>query len=220
MKALALKELREIRGIVAIAVASYAAFLISLMGGKVFGFVPGMPQGTREVPFVGSSFMTFFTGVTVIVAMVLGFRQSVWESSQETFLFLLHRPISRRAVIFAKLTVGMCIILGCAGLTILLYGWWAAIPGHHPGPFEWSMTGAACQMTILAPLVYLGSFLSGLRPARWFGTRILPFAAAALGVVFLSMMPWWWPVGFGLACVFYLLLVGNILFIAEARDYP
>jgi hypothetical protein len=90
MKALALKELREIRGIAAAALAGYLVLVVSLLGAKVFDWIPGMPRGTDEVPFTGSGFQIFFIFVSVVFAAALGFRQSATESARGTFVFLLH----------------------------------------------------------------------------------------------------------------------------------
>ena len=110
-------------------------------------------------------------------------------------------------------------LLGCASMPIVLYGAWAAVPGHHASPFEWSMTGPAWRLTILMPLLYLGAFLSGLRPARWFGTRLLPLVASVLCLALLYTAPWWWPVAFPLALVLYGLLAANVCFAGQVRDY-
>jgi hypothetical protein len=82
------------------------------------------------------------------------------------------------------------------------------------------MTGFAWRLCFLMPLVYLGAFLSGLRPARWFGTRLLPLAACGLLTAFLATLAWWWPVGFPLAVLTYALLVLAICHVARTRDYP
>src|SRR5713101_2312692 len=73
MKALALKELRELFGITAVALAAYLALVVSLMGAKAFYWVPGMPPGTHEVPFSGDEFKEIFTWVSVAFALTLGF---------------------------------------------------------------------------------------------------------------------------------------------------
>lgn len=219
MKALALKELREVAGIAVAALAGYLALVVSVMGAKVFGFVPGMPQEPEEVPFVSGDFTGCFTLVAVVFAVALGFRQSAWESGRGTFLFLFHRPVSRRAIFLTKLAMGAGVLVLCTGLAIVLYAWWAAGPGHHPSPFTWSMTGPAWRVAFLMPLLYLGAFLSGLRPARWFGTRLLPLATSAAFLVLLNILPWWWSLGLPLAAVVYSLLVANICFVAEVRDY-
>jgi ABC-type transport system involved in multi-copper enzyme maturation permease subunit len=219
MKALALKELRELFGITAAALGCYLALAVNLMGAKVFDWVPGMPAGTEEVPFVGGGFTAFFTLVSVVFAAALGFRQSAWESGRGTYLFLLHRPLARAVVFLTKLVVGAGVFLACASLPIVIYGSWAAVPGHHPGPFDWSMTGSTWRLTFLLPLLYLGAFLSGLRPARWFGTRLLPLVASVAALVLLYAMPGWWPLGLLLTVLLYGLLAANVCFVARERDY-
>ncbi len=219
MQALALKELREVLGITAAALAGYLALVASLMGARVFDWIPGMPGMTNEVPFVGQQFTTFFMYVSIAFALALGFRQSAWESAKGTYLFLLHRPISRNRIFLTKLAVGVGLLLGCGSLAILVYGIWAATPGHHPSPFEWSMTQPAWRLALLMPLVYLGAFLSGLRPARWFGTRLLPVVATWTLMIFLDALPWSWLLSIALGAVLSGLLITNVCFVARTRDY-
>jgi hypothetical protein len=219
MRALAFKELRELAGIAAVAVAAYLALVVNLMGAKIFNWMPGMPEGTQEVPFTGQGFWQFFALVSAVFAVALGFRQSGWESAKGTFLFLLHRPMSRRAIFLIKLATGIALLLLSASLPIVLYAWWAALPGHHLSPFTWSMTEPAWRLALLMPLLYLGAFLSGLRPVRWFGTRLLPLLGSAGLLVLFSSLPWWWSVSFPLAMLLYVLLVANIDFVARVRDY-
>jgi hypothetical protein len=220
MRALAFKELREVAGIAALALAGYLALVVNLMGAKVFDWVPGMPEGTHEVPFTSQEFLGFFTVVSVVFAVALGFRQTAWESSKGTFLFLLHRPLSRDAIFLTKLAVGAGVLLASASVPIVLYALWASVPGHHPSPFEWSMTEPAWRMALLIPLMYLGAFLSGLRPARWFGTRLLPLVAAVTILSLLGgILPWWWAVSFPVTVLLYGLLVANTCFVARVRDY-
>jgi hypothetical protein len=219
MTNLVLKELREIAGITAAALAGYLALVVNLMGAKVFDWVPGVPAGTHEIPFAGGGFTVFFCFVSVVFAAALGFRQSAGESAKGTFLFLLHRPLARPTIFRTKLALGAGVLLMCASLPIVLYGWWAAVPGHHPSPFAWSMTGPAWRLTFLMPLLYLGAFLSGLRPARWFGTRLLPLIGVGVLLVLLVLLPWWWALGFPLTVLLYGVVVANVCFVAQVRDY-
>ena len=219
MKALAWKELRETLGVVAAALAAYLMLVASLMGARVFDWFPGLPNGTNEIPFVGSEFTAFFTIVSVLFAVALGFRQSAWESARGTYLFLLHRPVRREAIFLLKLATGVGAFIVCASLPIVLYGLWADKPGRHASPFEWSMTQPAWQLVLEIPLLYLGAFLSGLRPARWFGTRLLPLLAAALLVILMEMIPWWWLLGFPLTLLLCALMAANVCFVARVRDY-
>jgi len=218
MKALAFKELREIFGITAAALGGYLALVLSLMGAKVFDWFPGMPHGTNEVPFTGSGFMVFFGFVSVVFAVVLGFRQSLVESCRGTYLFLLHRPLSREAIFLTKMATGLGVFFLCAALPILLYGVWAAMPGNHPSPFEWSMTAGAWQWTLLTSLLYLGAFLSGIRRTRWLGTRLLPLVAAVVLLIVLCNLRWW-SLGLPLVLVLDALFVSSICFVARVRDY-
>jgi hypothetical protein len=219
MKALAWKELREVWGITAIALGCYLALTISLMGGMVFSWVPGMPREPETVPFVSGGFMGGFTLISLVFAAALGFRQSAVEASRGTYLFLLHRPLRRETIFLVKLALGISVFLFCAAATIVLYGCWAATPGCHAGPFEWSMSESAWHLLLLMPLVYLGAFLSGLRPARWFGTRLLPLAAASVLLFLMTLLPAPWLLGLPLAFVLGAALVGNICFQARVRDY-
>lgn len=219
MTALARKELREIFGITAAALGLYLALVVNAIGAKVFDWVPGMPPGTREVPFTGGGFTGFFTFISVIFAVALGFRQSAWESAKGTYLFLLHRPLRRDTIFLTKLATGAGVLLVGASLPVAAYAAWAAVPGHHAGPFEWSMTGPTWRMTYLLPLLYLGAFLSGLRPGRWYGTRLLPLVAALVFFVLLYNLARWWSVGFPLSLALYALLAANVCFVGQVRDY-
>jgi len=219
MRALAWKELREVVGITAIALACYLALVANAMGARAFDWVPGMPAGTQEVPFTGGGFGFFCALISVVFAAALGFRQSAWESARGTFLFLLHRPLRRETIFLVKLAIGTVVLLVCASLPIVAYGAWAAIPGHHASPFEWSMTALAWRLTLLLPLLYMGAFLSGLRPARWFGTRLLPLVASILCIALLYSLSWWWSVGFPLTLLLYALLTANVCFVGRNRDY-
>jgi hypothetical protein len=219
MRTLALKELREVAGITAIALAAYLALVINLMGAKVFDWVPGMPSGTNGIPFVDGEFTTVFVAIAILFAVALGFRQSAWESNKGTFLFLLHRPATRNRIFLIKLAAGGVVFLACTCLPILLYGWWANIPGHYPGPFEWSMTAPAWQLALEMSLLYLGAFLSGLRPTRWLGTRLLPLGATSLAVFSIETFSWPWLVQLIVLMVFYAALIANICFVARTRDF-
>jgi hypothetical protein len=219
MMALAFKELRELRGIAAVALACYVALVANLMGAKVLDMVPGVPRGTGEVPFTGTEFRTPFTLVSVVFALAVGFRQSAVESSRGTFLFLLHRPLPRSEIMLIKLATGLGIFLVCASVPILMYGVWAATPGLHASPFEWSMTAPAWRAVLFVGLVYLGAFLSGLRPASWFGTRLLPLGAVTLAFLILNSLPLKWYLGLLGAAVLYAVLIANVCYVARERDY-
>jgi ABC-type transport system involved in multi-copper enzyme maturation permease subunit len=219
------KELREIRAFVALALIVYLVYLSNLTGTggpllkALVGFVPGMNVTPAEIPFVDDNFesMLFFIGA--VLAITLGFRQSAWEPNQGTALYLLHLPLSRRTIILTKLLTGIGILLTCTLVPILIYATWAALPRTHPGPFEWMMTDDAFRIWLLLPLVYLGAFASGIRPGRWFGSRLLPLVAVGIPAVLSYVVPHWWLIGLPLVCLVAAALVSVVLWESETRDF-
>ncbi len=219
------KELRETRAFAALAIGVYVVYLSKLTGTwnplltSLFWWAPGMSAEAPDLPFVQDNFaaMLFFAGAALAIA--IGFRQSAWEPSQGTALYLLHLPLGRRTIVLSKLLTGIGLLLACTLLPILIYAMWAATPGTHPAPFEWSMTGPAFRIWLVLPILYLGAFASGIRPARWFGSRLVPLVAAApFGLVF-GLVPYWWLIGFPGLLLVAAVLVSDILWEAETRDF-
>jgi len=216
-KALIIKELREAIAPVGAAIVVYLWLVLSYTGIPI---LPLFSSSQVEIPFINSSFILLFGTISFFFAAVLGLKQSVWESMQGTTLFLLHRPMDRRAIYGIKILVGLSLYLVCSAVPILLFGAWAATPGTHASPFQWSMTEGCWAIWLSMSLVYLGSFLSGIRPSHWLGSRLYPLAAAGVLAIFVNFIPFWWILG-----VFVLLLVAGlfwscVLLATTTRDYP
>jgi hypothetical protein len=226
-RAIALKELREIWSFAALAVALFAGLVCNQIGkwnallNLFLGWIPGLkPCACPSLfPFLHDSFQTPFTFVAAALAIVLGLRQSAWEPSQGTAHYLLHLPLSRSSLFLSKLFVGIGLLLACTLLPIVSYGVWASTPGTHAAPFEWSMARPVFQIWLTMPLIYLGAFLAGIRPARWYGSRLLPLVAVALPAFLLQYVPNWWLLGLPLLLVMAGSLTGVILLEASSRDY-
>ncbi len=219
------KELRETRLFAALAVGVYLFYLSRLMGKwsrpfhDLFRWVPGLNVEAPDIPFVEDNFLSMFFFIGFALAITLGFRQSAWEPSQGTALYLLHLPLARHAMFITKLLTGIGLLLACTLVPILIYATWAALPATHPGPFEWSMTGPAIHIWLLMPLAYLGAFASGIRPARWFGSRLLPLVSVAIPGLCLYLLPHWWLIAFPLSLLAAAILISNILWEVETRDF-
>ena len=172
-----------------------------------------------DVPFVQGNFdsMLFFIGG--VLAIALGFRQSAWEPSQGTALYLLHLPLTRRTIFLTKLMTGIGLLLACTLLPIAIYATWAATPGTHPGPFEWSMTGPAFRIWLIMPLVYLGAFASGIRPGAGSVRGCCRSSRSPVPAILVYAVPHWWLIGFPLLCLVGVWLVSDILWEAETRDF-
>ena len=221
LKTLAQKELRETGLIVLAALVIYAYLVGTSMGFRLtpyFYLLPFHPD-ERVIPFVGGEFCEMFALVSAGFAIALGLRQSLGESIRDTFVLLLHRPVRWERLIAVKLLTGAVLYLACGALPILVYAWWAATPGTHASPFSWSMTLPAWQAWVSLTAVYLGAFLSGIRPGRWIGTRLLPLAAAGALAWRIQALPSWWVFGLGAVAVMNVVLTANVLFVARNRDY-
>ena len=224
-RAIAIKELREIRGIAIGALIVYATITIGAIDYRSplnLFFIMDTSMSLERVPFVRDNFVGKFCFFTAMVTMMLGFWQTFGESVRGTYPFLLHRPAGRTWLIGMKLFVGMVAYLILAAIPIGIYAIWAATPGNHASPFEWSMTIPTWIGWFAMTMLYLGAFLTGIMPGRWYGARFLPLAASAfLLFVLLQFVSnfggMWWLCGVVLAVDLW--LIALIFFVAKTRDY-
>ena len=215
LKALVIKELRESAGLVVLAGLALLNALSELAGLRL---LPWNATSLQRYPFVYDQLSFYLWLYVGGLAVAIGLRQTAWELGQGTYLFLLHRPVSRGQVFLSKLAVGLAWVLVASAALILLYAWWASTPGHVAAPFHWSMTLPAWQKWLALPLVYLGAFLSGIRPAKWFGSRLVPLVASIFVAAIAAAMPWLW-LTLVISLVAAVLLVIGIFHYVRRRDY-
>ena len=221
-RAMVVKEWRETRGIALAALALYGFVLATKLNNFPL-------YGQWSVPFIGDGFAPTVALISGALAIGLGLRQTLGESVRGTYPFLLHRPADCRWLIGVKLLVGLSVSLLCGAAAVLAYGIWAATPGNHASPFEWAMTLPSWETCFRVTILYLGAFLTGLRPGRWYRSRVLPLATALVVFVVVGWAafgkdslidtggsPWPWLV----ILVADAWLLGTILFVARTRDYP
>jgi hypothetical protein len=213
--ALVYKELRETIGIALAGLAILLCVAMAHMGwDPLFGL---LSTARSNIPFVSDAFAAYFGLVAAALAMALGLRQSIGDFWGDAHLFLLTRPVNRTTIYLTKLVVGLALYLLCAALPILLYGWWAALPGTHASPFFWSMTIPSWICWLAMTALYLGALLSGLRPAAWFGTRLAPLGAAILAAGLAIGIGGW--IGLMIIALADVILVTSILFVVDDRDF-
>jgi hypothetical protein len=215
IKALVVKELRESAGIVALAMIAAVNALAELAGVHIF---PWRYSAASIFPFVDNQHSFWLWLAVGGLAIALGFKQTAWEAGTGTYSFLLHRPLSRRFIFGVKLATGASLVLLVGLGFVLVYALWADAPGTHASPFMWSMTPPTWRQALAMTLVYLGAFLSGIRPARWFGTRLAPLVASVVIVVFANLMPWWW-LWLSIIAVVIVVELASIEFYIRERDY-
>ncbi len=221
--ALVIKELRLTAIVGAAACGAYLLVVAKLTNVTGFGWMRSFVQERGAIPFLADGFAQPFSVVTFMLAVWLAVWQTSSESRGGAWLFLLHRPVSRRAIVLSKLAVGLSVLLVCSALPIVLYGAWAARPGTHPSPFEWSMTNETWRLWWSMPPLYLGTLLAMLRPARWLGTRLLPCVAAFGWMVYReSLGAWLWPTWqeFAVVAAIDVVFATCLLLIVREREYP
>jgi hypothetical protein len=225
LKALLFKECRENLWLGGIALA-FLLFELAMQtrrddGSAVSQLEIGISfsRASDEIPFVQDSFSSSVLGVAALLAIALGFRQTLGESLRGTYLLLFHLPVPRWRLVRGKLLVGLCIYSAGTAVPVLLFAFWAATPGTHASPFYWSMTLPTWQALISVTLLYLAAFLCGLRPSRWFGSRLLPLVAVGLAAWILSATPVPWRLALPVTLAVGTVLLACIGHVVRARDY-
>ncbi|MBN2292500.1 MAG: hypothetical protein JXM70_08755 [Pirellulales bacterium] len=224
-RAMALKEFREIRGVALAAMIIYGIITIAAIDYRSpLNLFLYLPINWREgIPFVYDSFVGKFYFFAALMAIILGLWQTFGESVRGTYPFLLHRPASTSWLMGMKLLVGTVVYLVASAIPLLIYGIWAATPGNHASPFEWSMTEPVWVSWSAMTIVYLGAFLTGIMPGRWYHARFLPLAASILVMVGVAVLANYvfagalWLCWIILAVDIWIIIL--IVFIAKSRDY-
>jgi hypothetical protein len=214
-KTLVLKEVRENAWMAAAALVAYAFLLLPLTG---FDLWTMRWYPVQRIPFQDGQYLLWSILISAVYATLLGLRQSWWESVRGTSVFLLHRPMPRWAVFGTKLATGAVLFLSATVLPLFAYALWAARPGTHASPFYWSMTATCWLYWLAMTAVYAAAFLTGLRDARWFGSRLFPLVSVALPLILISETAW--TVGLLIAICADVLLVCAILWVGIDREYP
>lgn len=117
IRAMAIKELREIGGIAVIGLLLYGAFI----GYKLLTEVAVRGANQHFVPFVSDGFVGSFQTISLGLAIALGLRQSAWEGMRGTYLFLLHRPAPHQQIFVHKILTGVVLLELTAALPLLAF---------------------------------------------------------------------------------------------------
>ena len=119
-RAMALKELREIRGMCMVALVVYGAHHVAaILSAYPVGYVCAIYRWTCRSAIVSRLSTTPSWAGSIFVVrgawrLRLGLWQTLGESVAGTYPFLLHRPATRRWLIGMKLVVGTVVVPDCA----------------------------------------------------------------------------------------------------------
>jgi hypothetical protein len=222
LKSLVWKEFRELLPISVLALV--AQFL--LIGSVVANL--GIHNQYRTEP---RSDAEATWSLLYMVALIYPVAVGLWQISRENFYsnfqFLLHRPVSRNWLIGIKLLCGGFACLLVIGIPLTCFGRWLDSQLFHYQK-AWA-TCTALQLCSGMGLLYVGAFLSALRPARWYGSMFFPLIAG-LGIFILIQMlassstrlgnsTWLWYVALAFGPSVVICCLPAIMSVANQRDY-
>lgn len=189
MKTLIQKELREnlkvaMAGLllsVAVVICSQL-YYVNLIEGIRTGVSAAQQYYYRLQPLTSDNFKAFSRILCIVVGLALGWFQIQSERHRDLWAFLVHRPVTRTTIFLSKASAGLLLYALVVGLPLLYFVWWVATPGHVAAPFEWGMAWPVLAEFLSGVAWYFAGMLTGIRQARWYGSRVLGLGAACLAV--------------------------------------
>jgi len=210
MKTLIRKELREIIILAVIGFGIFTFLLVQVYRSSTAFFAnlalgqTGWMGDDNVQPLLGS-FPKLAMVCCAIFGAILGWLQVHNERHRDLWAFLIHRPLSRTKIFFAKVIAGLCLYVVGAGLPLLGVIVMIRIPGHIAAPFEWAMVLPVTAYFLSGIVYYFAGLLTGLRQARWYASRGLGLGVAILVSVTVANVPDFW------RALFLILLGGAIV---------
>lgn len=151
----------------------------------------------HEIRSAGPMFLFDLTKTTIFIAplagLLLGVLQMLFETRQDNWGFVVHRPLSRSKIFIAKSAAGLILLFTSLLIPCALAWLWAARPGNLAIPVQFRMTLPMVADVLNSAGFYFAGMLLTLRRARWFGTRLLPVGLplAASAIIFMFVPEFW-----------------------------
>ena len=139
-----------------------------------------------------ASFLLVTTIGCALGAGLLGFLQVIMEMRRDQWAFLVHRPVTRNTIFAGKVVAGMILYLAATGIPLLIAAWWASTPGRIAAPFDGRMILPGLADILCGVVFYFAGMLTGLRQARWYASRALGIATAALCAILVTGSAEFW----------------------------
>lgn len=146
----------------------------------------------------GSLLIAMFIGA-VLAGGALGLLQTLPERRRDQWAFLLHRPVQPTWLFLGKAIAGLTLYGAATLLPLLAAALWMATPGHVAAPFQWKMLLPGIARILAGVSFYFAGMISGVRDARWYGSRALPFALAVICAIFVAQIWEFWQAAVGAA---------------------
>lgn len=146
------------------------------------------------VPIAYRSYLGKLGLVCYGLALLLGFLMSWKEEVKRTWHFLWHRPVRRGQVLGAKLLAGALLYLPAGAAPFAFLAYWCSVPGHFPAPWAIELIYPGVEVIARGYVVFLGAFLCGIRPAKWYATKFVPLIGMVVLLIASSQIPIWYAV--------------------------
>lgn len=151
----------------------------------------------HEIRTAGPMFLYDLTRTTIFFAplagLLLGVLQMLFETRQDNWGFVVHRPLSRSKIFIAKSAAGLILLFTSLLIPCALAWLWAARPGNLAVPVQFRMTLPMVADVLNAAGFYFAGMVLTLRRARWLGTRLLPVGLplASSAIIFMFVPEFW-----------------------------
>lgn len=163
----------------------------------------------------GPAALMFF--VSIGLGLVLGFRHFWMPGFTGTWQFLIHRSVTRSAIISAKLAAAAILML-CLTLAWLLLARITGMSERIIIPPESGIVGLGIFYAYLGFIVYMGTALCAITKARWYTTRM--FGLFFVFIMFIAILPQTnFTQAFLISVVFFAVLIVQIYEIFLQREF-
>lgn len=217
--ALLRKELRE-----ALPWMSLAAVVFLIFGGLVLRekmiyprsypvFSPYSNVGTYHLtryPLLGDTGTLLFL-TSIGLGLILGGRQFWVAHYTKTWGFILHRSVSRKTILAAKLAAAAIAFVISLGIIWSVFYWYTSRPELLPVPSRIRIFIEGWVFIVLGFVIYLGTALAGLSRAKWYTIKIFGLGFAVL-VLVTTFVQW------RLISVFAAIVVGIVILLTQIID--
>lgn len=147
-----------------------------------------------QSPLMGwGSYFTYFLINSIVLSIVLAFVQIYPEIQNKTLQFLLHRPVTKKEILDAKIITGLATLVVGIGAPFGFVVLTCMISGNYAAPFEIGMVFKWVICIYFACCVYLAIFNCCLKEGRYWKWVPLFSMPVFYGLIYLASFyfsPW------------------------------
>jgi hypothetical protein len=145
---------------------------------------------SRSESICGSTLLILTTFGSAVIGSALGLLQTLPEKRHpDHWAFLIHRPVSPRVIFCGKIYAGISLYLTATVIPFTFLAYYASLKGSISAPFDWQMSLPGYADVLTGIVFYFAGLLTGMREARWFGSKAWGIAAALTCSALVSFVP-------------------------------